>query len=95
MTFASPSFSIRQLQYAVAVAEICAARRAKARQVLPNARVYSDTKTLLTAEASRSGSGLDFVDIATRSAGSRSKHFRSENSLIEYISCIRRHSDHR
>ncbi len=45
----------------VAVADICAARREKARQVFPNARVYSDTKTLLTAEAKR----LDFVDIAT------------------------------
>ncbi len=45
----------------VAVAEICAARRERARQVLPNARIYPDTKTLLTAEAKR----LDFVDIAT------------------------------
>jgi predicted dehydrogenase len=45
----------------VAVAETCAARREKARQVLPHARVYSDTKTLLAAEARR----LDFVDIAT------------------------------
>ncbi|HTR51397.1 MAG TPA: Gfo/Idh/MocA family oxidoreductase [Kofleriaceae bacterium] len=44
-----------------AVAETCAARREKARQVLPNARIYSDTKTLLAAEARR----LDFVDIAT------------------------------
>jgi predicted dehydrogenase len=45
----------------VAVAEVCAARRERARQVLPKARIYSDTKTLLAAEASR----LDFVDIAT------------------------------
>jgi predicted dehydrogenase len=45
----------------VAVADVCAARRDKARKVLPNARVYSDTKTLLAAEADR----LDFVDIAT------------------------------
>jgi predicted dehydrogenase len=45
----------------VAVADICAARRERARQVLPNARIYSDTKTLLAAEARR----LDFVDIAT------------------------------
>jgi predicted dehydrogenase len=44
-----------------AVAEICAARREKARQVLPNARIYPDTKTLLAAEARR----LDFIDIAT------------------------------
>ncbi|HUJ59780.1 MAG TPA: Gfo/Idh/MocA family oxidoreductase [Kofleriaceae bacterium] len=45
----------------VAVAEICAARREKARSVLPHARIYSDTKTMLAAEARR----IDFVDIAT------------------------------
>src|SRR5262249_4019639 len=45
----------------VAVADVCAARREKARQALPNARIYPDTKTLLSAEAKR----LDFVDIAT------------------------------
>jgi predicted dehydrogenase len=45
----------------VAVAEICAARRERAKQVLPKARIYPDTKTLLAAEARR----LDFVDIAT------------------------------
>jgi predicted dehydrogenase len=45
----------------VAVAEVCAARREKARQVLPKARVYSDTKTLLAAESKN----IDFVDIAT------------------------------
>ena len=45
----------------VAVAEICAARRARARELLPSARIYPDTKSLLAAEASR----LDFVDIAT------------------------------
>jgi predicted dehydrogenase len=45
----------------VAVADVCAARRDKARQVLPRARIYPDTKTLLSAEARR----LDFVDIAT------------------------------
>jgi predicted dehydrogenase len=45
----------------VAVAEICAARREKAKQVLPKARIYPDTKTLLAAEAKN----LDFVDIAT------------------------------
>ncbi len=45
----------------VAVAEICAARRAKAREVLPKARIYPDTKTLLSAESKN----LDFVDIAT------------------------------
>src|SRR6476659_1772443 len=45
----------------VAVAEICAARRERAKQVLPKARIYPDTKTLLAAEARR----LDFIDIAT------------------------------
>jgi predicted dehydrogenase len=45
----------------VAVADVCAARREKARQVLPKARIYSDTKTLLATEARH----LDFVDIAT------------------------------
>jgi predicted dehydrogenase len=45
----------------VAVADICAARRERARQVLPKARIYSDTKTLLAAEARQ----IDFVDIAT------------------------------
>lgn len=45
----------------VAVADVCAARREKARQVLPHARIYSDTKQLLQAEAKQ----LDFVDIAT------------------------------
>jgi len=44
-----------------AVADVCAARREKARQVLPHARIYPDTKTLLTAEARQ----LDFVDVAT------------------------------
>ena len=44
-----------------AVADVCAARREKARQILPHARVYADTKTLLTAEARQ----IDFVDIAT------------------------------
>ena len=45
----------------VAVADICAARREKARQVLPNARIYADLKTLLQAESKQ----IDFVDIAT------------------------------
>jgi predicted dehydrogenase len=49
-----------QLQI-IAVADICAARREKARQILPRARIYPDTKTLLSAEARQ----LDFVDIAT------------------------------
>jgi predicted dehydrogenase len=45
----------------VAVADVCAARRDKARQILPHARVYADTKTLLQAESKN----IDFVDIAT------------------------------
>jgi predicted dehydrogenase len=45
----------------VAVADVCAARRERVRQILPHARVYSDTKTLLSAEARQ----LDFVDVAT------------------------------
>jgi predicted dehydrogenase len=45
----------------VAVADICAGRRERAREVLPNARIYSDLKTLLQAEAKN----LEFVDIAT------------------------------
>jgi predicted dehydrogenase len=45
----------------VAVADVCAARRDQARRVLPRARIYPDTKTLLSSEARR----LDFVDIAT------------------------------
>jgi predicted dehydrogenase len=45
----------------VAIADICAARREKARKILPNARIYSDLKTLLSAEGKR----IDFVDIAT------------------------------
>lgn len=49
-----------QIQIA-AVADVCAARREKARQVLPHARIYPDTKALLTAEARQ----IDFVDIAT------------------------------
>ena len=45
----------------IAVADVCSARRDRARKLLPNARIYSDTKTLLAAEAGK----LDFVDIAT------------------------------
>jgi predicted dehydrogenase len=58
--YLGPSGSSDQFEI-VAVAEICAARRERARQVLPKARIYPDTKTLLAAEARR----LDFVDIAT------------------------------
>ena len=44
-----------------AVADISAARRALARELLPQVRLYADTATLLAAESS----SLDFVDIAT------------------------------
>ena len=44
-----------------AVADVCAARREAVRKLLPQARIYPDTKSLLAAEASQ----LDFVDIAT------------------------------
>jgi predicted dehydrogenase len=43
------------------VVDICEARRARAKQVLPAARVYPDLKSMLQVEASN----LDFVDIAT------------------------------
>lgn len=45
----------------VAVADICEARRARASETLPKARVYSDYKALLEKEAGN----LDFVDIST------------------------------
>src|ERR1700704_5674116 len=45
----------------VAIADVCAARREKARQCLPKARIYSDTKSLLQEESRK----VDFVDIAT------------------------------
>jgi predicted dehydrogenase len=45
----------------VAIADICAARRELAAQALPDARVYTDAKSLILAE----GVNLDFVDIAT------------------------------
>src|SRR6059058_1853087 len=45
----------------VAIADICAARRELAKAALPEARIYTDAKSLILAE----GRGLDFVDIAT------------------------------
>jgi predicted dehydrogenase len=45
----------------VAVADTCPARRARATEALPAARVYEDAASLLAAEAGR----LDFVDVAT------------------------------
>ncbi len=44
-----------------AVADICTVRRELAQEALPHAKIYSDYRTLLKAEAS----GLDFVDICT------------------------------
>ena len=45
----------------VAVADICAARRTKARAALPAARIYESHEHLLEAERGR----IDFVDVAT------------------------------
>jgi predicted dehydrogenase len=45
----------------VAVADICPLRRNLAQEAIPEARIYSDYRELLDAEASR----LDFVDIST------------------------------
>lgn len=45
----------------VAVADVCAARRRRAHELLPDARVYPDAASLFAAESHR----LDFVDIAT------------------------------
>jgi predicted dehydrogenase len=44
-----------------AVADVCEARRSAAQEALPKARIYSDYRALLDAEAG----GLDFVDIST------------------------------
>ncbi len=44
-----------------AVADICAVRRNLAQEALPDARIYSDYRTLLNADASN----VDFVDICT------------------------------
>jgi predicted dehydrogenase len=43
------------------VADVCAARRERARQLLPGARIYDDAAALFAGEAGR----LDFIDIAT------------------------------
>ncbi len=45
----------------VAVADICEARRQKAHARFPDARIYSDFRSMLAAEAGK----IDFVDIAT------------------------------
>jgi predicted dehydrogenase len=45
----------------VAVADVCAARREKARAALPGARIYESHEQLLAAEKGR----IDFVDVTT------------------------------
>ncbi|MEO5969853.1 MAG: Gfo/Idh/MocA family oxidoreductase [Bdellovibrionia bacterium] len=45
----------------IAVADICEARRARAQEALPKARIYSDYLALLKSESEN----LDFVDIST------------------------------
>jgi predicted dehydrogenase len=70
----------------VAVADTCAARRAKARAALPEARIYESHESLLEAEGRR----IDFVDVTTppcdharvaRDALSRGLHVLCEKPL--------------
>ena len=56
-----PAYRARRDFSIAAVADVCAARRELARQLLPEARIYADAQTLLAAESGR----LDFVDVAT------------------------------
>jgi predicted dehydrogenase len=56
-----PAYLQRRDFSIVAVADLCPARRELARRLLPNARIYEDAQSLLSAEASN----LEFVDIAT------------------------------
>jgi len=56
-----PAYLKRRDVEIVAVADICAARRALVKKALPKARVYKSADELFAAEAA----GLDFVDIAT------------------------------
>jgi predicted dehydrogenase len=56
-----PAYRPRSDLRIVAVADVCPARRARAAELLPSARIYEDAEALLAAEAAR----LDFVDIAT------------------------------
>jgi predicted dehydrogenase len=56
-----PAYLQRNDVEITAVADICEARRNKAQEALPNARIYSDYKALLDGEAGK----LDFVDIST------------------------------
>jgi len=55
-----PAYLARGDFHIQAIADICAARRELARKLLPQARIYEDAQSLLTAEKQ-----LDFVDIAT------------------------------
>ena len=58
----APAYLSRRDQFEiVAIADICAARRAVAQRELPKARIYPDIGSLLAAEAHR----LDFVDVCT------------------------------
>lgn len=83
----------------VAVADICEARRSRAQEELPKARIYSDYKALLEAE---SGS-LDFVDISTppcdhaeiaRAAFAKGLHVLCEKPLTTTIEDARSLLDH-
>lgn len=56
-----PAYLKREDVEIVAVADICEARRARAQEALPKARIYSDYQALLAAESKN----LDFVDIST------------------------------
>lgn len=49
----------------VAVADICEARRQLAHAKFPDARIYSDFRSMLAAEAGNESGKVDFVDIAT------------------------------
>ena len=54
-----PAYRQRNELQIVAVADVCAERRAAAARALPDARIYEDHRTLLAAE----GSKLDFIDV--------------------------------
>jgi predicted dehydrogenase len=55
-----PAYLSRSDVSIVAVADVCAARRELARKLLPDARIYEDAQSLLSAEKQ-----LSFIDIAT------------------------------
>ena len=60
-----PAYLSRPEMFAiVAVADICEARRALAKRLIPGVRTYPTVTAMLDAET-RSDSGLDFIDIAT------------------------------